>query len=662
MFDFLLPSEPVTKTQRTRQRILRAAIDVFAHKGYHETRVDEIVTKSHTSKGAVYSHFVSKERIFLAIVDEFASALLSHLDDAISEAEDGIDRVDAALSVCLDTFSKHRRLARIFLVQAVGLGRVFENKRLQIHARFVRLIRTYLDQAVDDGDIPPQDTAVAAYAWMGAINETVINWLHTGQPELESSLPDLRRMLLRSIGVAEPRLRQRETPSISLDPGLHLSEGFVLSYTLPWTDMSLLRFLQHAPSSPRVYWSNAEAPIALAGHGATSVLSSSKPSRFRDIRDQANHLFERTILCGDGHPPQVGPRLIGGFSFRSGTQDNIWQAFPPAWFVLPTYQLTRYKGQAWLTVNHRISSRISPKDMTTIIQQKCDQLVQHSHEDFVSVSRPSHRTSGTSQLEWERQVFNALDQIQHGILEKVVLARYAQLQAPISSLRMLRKLKQSYASCYRFLFEPQSGHSFYGASPELLVESQGRSIRSVALAGSIRRGLSNDEDTVLENQLLKSDKDNSEHQLVVQAIRKNLAPLVKEIQVPDTPQLLQLRNIQHLKTVLKATTRSEADILAIVEALHPTPAVCGVPSEEAHKLIAQNEPVTRGWYAGPVGWLDPQGNGQFAVALRAAITSGQQTRLYAGAGIMANSDPTQEWEETEWKLRPLLDALASLNS
>lgn len=204
---FLSDSKP-SPERRTRERILEAAINVFSRKGYHDTRVDEIVAESQTSKGAVYFHFPSKEQIFLALVDEFAGLLEHKLIDTIQSEGDGVHGVDAALRVGLDTFAKYRSLAKIFLVQAVGLGSAFEEKRLQILNRFAGVIRSYLDRAVEEGDIPPIDTQVAAYAWIGAINEVVIRWVHTGEPAPEEIQPALRLLLLRSIGVSEARIRK----------------------------------------------------------------------------------------------------------------------------------------------------------------------------------------------------------------------------------------------------------------------------------------------------------------------------------------------------------------------------------------------------------------------------------------------------------------------
>jgi len=191
----------MSSSANTRRRILEAAINIFATKGYHNARVDEIVDVAGASKGGVYFHFPSKQDIFLSLIDEFALQLEKEISKAIQNETSGVRRVDAALTACVETFSQHRRLAKIFLVQAVGLGAAFEQKQWEIHDRFVEIIKQYLDEAVRDGDIPPQDTEIAAYAWMGALNEVVIRWIHTGEPDLEQALPTLRSFLLRSIGV-----------------------------------------------------------------------------------------------------------------------------------------------------------------------------------------------------------------------------------------------------------------------------------------------------------------------------------------------------------------------------------------------------------------------------------------------------------------------------
>jgi AcrR family transcriptional regulator len=184
----------------TRERILDAALQVFSHKGYHDTRMDEIVENSQTSKGAIYFHFPNKERLFLALVDQFADLLERRVREAIEQEPQGMGRVEIALTTCLDTFGRYRRPAKILLVQAVGLGTAFEKKRAEINERFARLIETYLQEAIAIGDISTVDTEVVSHAWMGAIYEVVIRWVTTGEPEPERIMCTLLPLLLRSVG------------------------------------------------------------------------------------------------------------------------------------------------------------------------------------------------------------------------------------------------------------------------------------------------------------------------------------------------------------------------------------------------------------------------------------------------------------------------------
>ncbi len=190
--------------KNTRERILDSALNLFSRKGYHDTRMDEIVDESATSKGAIYFHFPSKERLFLALMDQFADLLERRIREAIEQEDEGMRRVQAALTACLDTFGKYRLPAKIMLVQAVGLGAIFEKKRLEVNDRFANLIRTYLDEAIKVGDIAPVDTEIVSHAWMGAIYSVVIRWVYTGEPEPERILSTLLPLLLRSVNYDDP--------------------------------------------------------------------------------------------------------------------------------------------------------------------------------------------------------------------------------------------------------------------------------------------------------------------------------------------------------------------------------------------------------------------------------------------------------------------------
>ncbi len=184
----------------TRDRLLAAAMDIFAAKGYHGAIVDDIVAASGTSKGAFYHYFPSKQGIFLILMDELAAAVEGGVEAAIATEAGALAKVEAALRVVLETAAARRDLVKILLVEAVGLGPTLERKRLEIHGRFAGLIRRHLDRAVADGSIPSQDTVLAAQAWIGALNEVITQWLMADGTSLTARLPGLEALLLRSIG------------------------------------------------------------------------------------------------------------------------------------------------------------------------------------------------------------------------------------------------------------------------------------------------------------------------------------------------------------------------------------------------------------------------------------------------------------------------------
>lgn len=205
------------RRRSTYRRIMDAAIQVFAEKGYHDAAVDDIVRVSNTSKGAVYFHFPNKQGIFLSLVEYLAGQLIERMESAIASERGGIAKVDAALGSVMEAFASHRSLARILLVEVVGLSRAFDPRLFAVRARFVEAIKRHLDRAVADGSIPPQDTETAARVWLGAINEVVTHWLYAEPPEpLDRRVPSLRALLLRSVGYLgvdqPPRLQATKTP------------------------------------------------------------------------------------------------------------------------------------------------------------------------------------------------------------------------------------------------------------------------------------------------------------------------------------------------------------------------------------------------------------------------------------------------------------------
>jgi len=201
-----------TTESATRDRLLAAAIDIFAAKGYHGAVVDDIVAASRTSKGAFYHYFPSKQGIFITLMDTLAGMVEARVEEAIAAQRGALAKVEAALRVVLETAAEQRELAKILLVEAVGLGPELEQKRLEIHRRFAAVIQRHLDRAVAEGSIPAQDTALAARAWFGALVEVITQWLVAEGEDLRTRLPALRSLLLRSIGAAEAGRRPAAGP------------------------------------------------------------------------------------------------------------------------------------------------------------------------------------------------------------------------------------------------------------------------------------------------------------------------------------------------------------------------------------------------------------------------------------------------------------------
>jgi len=255
-----------------------------------------------------------------------------------------------------------------------------------------------------------------------------------------------------------------------------------------------------------------------------------------------------------------------------------------------------------------------------------------------------------------RAVEAARDAIRSGRLDKVVLSLQVLVTAasPFDQRRVLARLAGEYPQCYTFAFD-----SFVGASPELLVRREGRALRSQPLAGSSRRGATSDEDDELGAALLASAKDRWEHDLAVVTVVEALHPLCRTLRIDPEPSLLRLANVQHLATEVAGVLSGDPvpTALSIAGSVHPTAAVCGTPSRKALALIRELEGPNRGRYAGPVGWVDAQGDGEWAIALRCAELSGTSARLFAGCGIVAQSDPSAELEEARLKLRPIHSAL-----
>jgi menaquinone-specific isochorismate synthase len=401
---------------------------------------------------------------------------------------------------------------------------------------------------------------------------------------------------------------------------------------------------------PRTFWATPDG-ARIVGVGAARHVTADGSDRFQAVRTAAQDLFAEADTTGV--PMVARPRLFGGFAFHDGHEPvDEWADFPAASFVLPRVQVVEATDETWVTVNAVESDDIEARLDDAVAAATGDGTDRNGPP---GIARQQHRTDRET---WRGQVQAVLDRIASGELTKVVLAQAltADLDTEPSFPALLARLGDTHPDCHRFLFEPVAGAGFFGATPERLVSLDGRTLVTEALAGSRGRGDTPDEDEWLANDLLDSDKDTHEHSVAVEAIREQLDPLATGVRT-GRRTIRRLPTVQHLQTPITADLAAEQHVLTLVEALHPTPTVGGLPPDAALATIRDTETFDRGWYAAPVGWIDAAGNGAFVVAIRSAVATDRRATLFAGAGIVADSDPDREWDEVQLKYRPVEDAL-----
>jgi len=419
-------------------------------------------------------------------------------------------------------------------------------------------------------------------------------------------------------------------------------------------------FAQAATASDRCLWLQPDADFALVGVGAAHVIEPTGPERFAAADAAWRALLDGALIVGDG----PGPTVIGGFAFDPERPSTPrWCGFPDARLILPRQTLTLQGGECWRRVNVVVGDRhpSPPTPLPTLGEGSIEHDGMPSTQSAPDSPSPNVGRGGQGVRAVPRfltAVAQAAAAVRRGDLEKVVLAREVRVEAeePFDVEAALRRLRDAYPSCYVFAVA-RGERVFLGATPERLVRLDGRTVRVASLAGSIPRGATPEEDRELAAALLASAKDRAEHAVVVRAIRAALDGPCVEVETPDEPEILSVRNVHHLYTPVTARLRDGATLMDLVARLHPTPAVGGTPRAEALRYIREHEGLDRGWYAAPVGWMDASGQGEFAVALRSALVEGAEASLFAGCGIMGDSDPEREYAESSVKLRPMLAAL-----
>jgi isochorismate synthase len=423
-----------------------------------------------------------------------------------------------------------------------------------------------------------------------------------------------------------------------------------------------------AAPGERFFWSLPARTLALAACGAVAHVETAGATRFTDAAAAARALFaDLRSAAAPGAPPapaEASPLLVGGFAFAEApSAGGPWAGWPALRFALPERCLARAGDTAWWTLCARVAPDSDPDRLATeLLDEPAPARPDHAR-------RAADRAPGFAVLAdrapeaYRRGVADALAAIAAGDLEKVVLARACRVvrRGGFEPARVLHALRELHPGCTAFAI----GHgerAFVGATPERLLRREGDRVTASALAGSAPRGRTPAEDERLARALRESKKEQAEHEVVRRAIVAALAPACEALDAPEAPGLLRLDGIQHLHTPIAGRLRAGADgdLLALAGRLHPTPAVGGAPQAAARAYLTAHEELDRGGYAGGVGWLAPSGDGELAVALRCALLRGRRATLYAGAGIVAGSDPDAELAETRLKLRAALAALVDL--
>lgn len=404
---------------------------------------------------------------------------------------------------------------------------------------------------------------------------------------------------------------------------------------------------------------------ALACLGEAMELRAEGAGRFRELA------LRWRELAGEARSDRAegaGPVAVGGFSFApDGGRSPHWRGFAPASLIVPELALARREREGRREVTMTLCALLQPDDLP---EERLEELLARAERmrqaplalldpaptgrfEVLSAMPPEH---------YEQAVAAATGMIREGRLRKVALAREVQVHAgggapaydPVAVFGVLR---EEFPSCFVFCVG-RGAATLIAASPELLVRREGQRVSTLALAASMRRSADPAVDDHLGEQLLRDPSYREEHDIVARRIERLLRPHSVWVTAPSEPELVRIANIQHLATPIRAQLARPIEALELAGLMHPTPAVGGEPLRVAAPLIPALEGLDRGWYAGPVGWSDAVGDGEFCVALRCALLEGRVARCYAGGGIVRDSDPAKELAETEVKLAALLPLLA----
>lgn len=441
------------------------------------------------------------------------------------------------------------------------------------------------------------------------------------------------------------------------------------SFTLDAIDPLAFLELRWSENTFQYYWEKPSDDFAIAAGGEIISVSASGENRFGKVNEQIDSILESAAEYTAVPHAYSGMMFIGGFSFFNEMENGLWNSFKPAALTVPKWTIIKDGKFNIVTLSVDLDKFKSAQklhsylvntfaDISDTCNIRFSDLDNRSRNNGAQHSIPDP-ASKDDQSRWIDSVSKAKELIGEKAFNKIVLARRISFDKNPSllSTEVLNSLRGQYPNCYNFLIHRPDNTTFLGSSPERLASFRGRLLLTEALAGSMQRGKTATEDTIFEKHLSESGKNIEEHNFVIKAIEERLAPFTKSLDRRNKPEIKKLSNVQHLYTPIRAQLQHDADLLEVLGELHPTPAVGGYPWHKAAPHIRTLENFERGWYAAPVGWINSKGVGEFSVAIRSGLLTENRAHFFAGCGIVADSDPMAEWEETNLKLKPMLSAL-----
>ncbi len=418
------------------------------------------------------------------------------------------------------------------------------------------------------------------------------------------------------------------------------SQERVVRLAVPAGRINPFGWLREQRLFPKTYWSGRGERTGVAAVGIADV-------REMGVSEGTGSLSR--LLASLPDTGGSGARYYGGARFDALRRpEEEWAAFGAYRFVLPRFEL--HAGDAQTTL---VCNLVLPRDAHSAqeILEQVEDLSLPAGALGASLPIPVRREDSPDFRGWKQNIERALGAFSEGRLGKVVLARRAEIgfDGEVEATLLLESLKEATPDCFHFYVEPESGVAFLGASPERLFVREGSSVVSEAVAGTRPRGVSSEDDEGLRDDLMHSAKDRSEHSYVRIGIREALAPLCEELETDGDVAEMKLARGRHLRSKVCGILKEGVTDAALLEALHPTPAVGGHPRDGALEEIRALEPFDRGLYAGPIGWIGAEAS-EFAVGIRSGLVRGRTVSLYSGAGIVSGSVPDQEWAEIEQKI------------